>query len=181
MKSAEYYQQKKKHLSKRPIVFNGRQICKCGMTLKDHFSYTGDWKYQHYFIKKSESESLKVGSRVIERDHHGDTGTIKAIFPEEGSSKMYCKVQWDHGATADYFLDDMEPVLELGQQHINKMNPMGTDLGTIFKDDDKCKCGSLYKDHMVLDTEGNWKLKHKFRLKKDIAPITTTMSPATLA
>jgi len=69
-------------------------------------------------MRKSEMEEIRVGTRVMEKDHHGDTGTVKAIFPEEGSSKMYCKVQWDNGTTADYFLEDMEPVHMLGQQHL---------------------------------------------------------------
>ncbi len=60
-------------------------------------------------------EALKVGDRVIEKDHHGDTGTLKATWPDEDSGRQMAKVGWDNGTDADYHLDDLEQVMPNGQ------------------------------------------------------------------
>ena len=56
-----------------------------------------------------------MGDRVIEKDHHGDTGTLKATWPDEDSGRQMAKVGWDSGVTADYHLDDLEAVRPDGQ------------------------------------------------------------------
>ncbi len=112
----------------RRIIGNpGSRHNVCGAAPTDRDAEWGDFKrtandprYKDQVCPKCRqmvriSEALKVGDRVIEKDHHGDTGTLKAFWPDEDSGRMMAKVGWDNGTVADYHLDDLEQVMPNGQ------------------------------------------------------------------
>ena len=172
----QYYQQKQKHLNKS-AKYKSSDLCTCGFIYKDHISETGNWKYRHYFNKAKQTENQEedkltpenyqyklsvhdpVGTKKGEDErlqHHRDMANYQAEKQEEG-------VHPEYSAEKESYHRDMAAKLES-----QKTAPMGalpySETAASIHDDATCECGALYKEHIK---------KEQFKLKKDIAAIST--------
>lgn len=177
----KYYQQKQKHINKSKSLYKNSDLCECGMIYKDHISETGNWKYRHYFVKSNKKKDTKVtpenyqsklsvivpmGTKKSEDDkdgrlqHHREMANYHADKQESGGNPEY-------SADKEAYHRDMAAKLES-----QKTAPMGalpySETAAKIHDDATCECGALYKEHLK---------KEQFKLKKDIAAISTPGVP----